>query len=700
MTTSTSPAPTRSTAPEPIGAFRVDIGQGTSPILPTREVEPDGAVWWRATSSGAHAIRIELALRADEHITGFGERFTQVDKRGHRIDGWVGVSRLGASAHGKGFDGGYKPAPLWHSSAGYAAVLDSNRRWVVDIGLAEPDRIVVTVPGDRADLFIVPGYPLATLPAITARWGRAPIPAPWVFGVWRACRGGHDAVVSQAELMRAAGLACSAIWIDAHWHPATNSGYPASGSYPRGEYSDIVGTVRELHERGFRVLSYLNPFLYPNTPAHDHAIAHGFAIRSQDGGIARVTTIHPTDGDVFGIVARSGIHSSEDVALVDFTNPEARAWWKRMLAEILEHQGFDGWMEDFGEEVPVDAVLHDHTTGAESHNRYPVLYHEAAAEQIARSKPDGASFSRSGYLGSVQHCAVLWPGDQTRDWSRDSGLGAVPAAGITAGLMGASAWGPDIGGVMDFAGLGDARGGGSHDEELYIRWCQLGAMSPVMRDHLGFFEPGAVDGWSSAATVDAWRRWGDWHVRLFPYFYALARHAHETGVPIIRGLMFEFPDDPRSWTTTDTYLLGDALLCAPVLTKGATARAIELPEGDWWDTFTPDRYEGGVAVEVPAGLDRLPVLQRGGTILPLLAEPVATLDDPRFATGDYDLELRLAGRPDGLAERRLPDGTHMAWDGSMLRIEGPVRRYRIADSSGVVLTEVAGTHINATTPSR
>lgn len=684
--------------PQPIRALMIGPGQATAPIELERQSQPDGSTWWRAVAPGAAAVRVELELEPDEHIAGFGERFMQVDKRGHRVDGWVGISRLGASAHGKGFDGGYKPAPIWFSSSGYAAVLDTQQRWVVDIALADPDRIVATVPGERLDLLLVPGMPNQALPAITARYGRAQHPAPWVFGVWRASRGGHAAAIAEAEALRANGIGCSAIWLDAHWQPASNSGYPASGGYPLGDYPDIAETVRELHERGFRVLSYVNPFLYPGTPAHDHAVAEGYAILRHDGEVSRFTAIHATDGDVYGIADRSGIHSSHDVALVDFTNPAAKTWWKGMLADILEHQGFDGWMEDFGEEVPADAHLHDGTSGSESHNRYPILYHGAAAEQIAASKPGAATFARSGYLGSLQHTAVLWPGDQTRDWSRDAGMGAVPAAGITAGLLGAGAWGPDIGGVMDFADLGDPRGGASHDEELYLRWCQLGAMSPVMRDHLGFFEPGAVDGWYSSATVEAWQRWSQWHLRLFPYLDSLARSAHDEGLPILRGLMVEFPHEPRSWTANDVYLLGDALLCAPVLESSARIRTIALPDAEWWDTFEPARYAGGTTIELPAGLDRLPVLQRSGTVVPMLADAVQTLDDDRFAAGEYDLELRAAGSPRRSSRRVLADGTELIWDGGVLRAKGRSRRYVLADANGVRLDERSGEVVEFATP--
>src|SRR5690606_40425072 len=133
-----------------------------------------------------------------------------------------GLSRLGASKHGKGFDGGYKLAPAWFSSAGYAAVLNSTRRWTVDVALGDPERIVVTDPGESIDVLVIPGSPKQALPVLTARYGRAPLPAPWVFGVWKASRGGHDATIAEARALRRAGVGCSAIWLDAHWQPQTN----------------------------------------------------------------------------------------------------------------------------------------------------------------------------------------------------------------------------------------------------------------------------------------------------------------------------------------------------------------------------------------------------------------------------------------------------------------------------------------------
>jgi alpha-glucosidase (family GH31 glycosyl hydrolase) len=291
-----------------------------------------------------------------------------------------------------------------------------------------------------------------------------------------------------------------------------------------------------------------------------------------------------------GILESTGLHSMENgVALVDFTNPDAVAWWQGLLKGILLDEGFDGWMEDFGEAVPGNALLADGTTARESHNRYPVLYHRASYEAIQHHKPDALQFCRGGYLGAQQYAKAFWPGDQTVDWSAECGIGCVIPSGVSMGLMGVAAWGSDIAGCMDFPSLENGFGGGSEDEELWIRWCQMGAMSPLMREHLGFLTGKPADVWSSPATTDAWRRAGGWHTALFPYLYTAAHICSSTGMPILRGLMIDFPDDPESWTLTTQYLLGPAMLCAPVIHKGARSKDVYLPSGTWTDSSRRSR---------------------------------------------------------------------------------------------------------------
>jgi alpha-glucosidase (family GH31 glycosyl hydrolase) len=215
----------------------------------------------------------------------------------------------------------------------------------------------------------------------------------------------------------------------------------------------------------------------------------------------------------------------------------------------------------------------------------------------------------------------------------------IPAA-LSVGICGVNTWGPDIGGFFD------AYDGSTTAEstELWIRWCQVGALSPLMRDHLGpkrMTTPGAVDLWSNEQTVDTWRRFAGLHNALFPYFYAYAWHAHETGVPTMRHLVLEFPDEAEALLQDHQYLLGNELLVAPVVEPNATTRQVWFPPGAWYSFWDGARFTGPGYVTVPAPIDQIPLFVRAGSILPLLARPVVTLADAEADDLLDDLELHV-----------------------------------------------------------
>jgi alpha-glucosidase (family GH31 glycosyl hydrolase) len=652
----------------------------------------------RVSAPGAERVRLTLPCGLDEHFAGLGEQFTQVDKRGRVIEAKIGAFVNEPTHLTPGLDGGYKVAPLWYSSAGYAAFVSGTRAVRIEFAVSDPHLVVIDLAHSELELTIVDGPPAVAIQMVTALTGRPPLAPPWAYAPWKDSRGGHDAVIAEAKRLRAEGVGAGAIWLDAHYEEGTNSGFNCAGTYEMGEYPDISATVAALHDLGVKAMTYVNPFLYLNTPFEREAVARGFAINDDDGQPLYFDMLHPYEGDAFGVLEQVGMHSLEQgVAMLDFTNPEAREWWQGILRRILLDEGFDGWMQDFGEFVPPGARMADGTGEEVAYNRYPLLYHEAAKEEIDRSKPDALFFARGGWLGAQRWAPAFWPGDQTRDWTSMSGLAAVVPSGISLGLMGVAAWGPDIGGNMGFPALGGGLGGGSADKELWLRWCQLGAMSPIMRDHLAFHQGTPVDLWTDEDTIDCWRQGALWHTGLFPYLYSAAAEASATGMPILRGLMLHYPSDPEAWAQTTEYLLGDALLCAPVLEKGVRSRSAYLPAGAWFDTWTGDVFAGGGSVVVDAPLDRWPVLQRAGTVVARLADVPLDLNDPRYAAGQFDLELRVApGGGSGGDERRLFDGTELVLDGDTVVVrspEGRSRRCRTVTPDGRPLGEATGTEV-------
>ncbi len=246
-------------------------------------------------------------------------------------------------------------------------------------------------------------------------------------------------------------------------------------------------------------------------------------------------------------------------------------------------------------------------------NVYPLLYHKMSYEAARRVKPDVVEFSRSGYAGSQGvHPRFSGAGTSSPIGRQTWACPRSYRRGITAGLSGYAVWGPDIQCV-------------SPSKEMWIRSLEFGALSPVMRDHKWDQPKWAVDLWFDAETTDLFRRYARLHVSLFPYLYTYAHQIQATGLPIMRHLMLEYPDDPRAWEVENEYLLGEKVLVAPVLAEGAVTRSLYLPKGSWMDYWTDELIEGGRQVEVPAPLDRIPILVRAGSVIPLIDGDTQTL---------------------------------------------------------------------------
>ncbi|MHB8509315.1 MAG: TIM-barrel domain-containing protein [Candidatus Dormibacteria bacterium] len=550
-------------------------------------------------------IRAKLAV--DERLVGFGEQFVAVDQRGRTVSGWIEDILF---SHPRS---AYYIAPLYHSSAGYSLLFDTYLPFVADVGETDHGQLSIRLGDRNLRCFVLHGHPSAIMTRVGELTGPTLQPPDWTFGVWTCCVSGTDRVLAEVDRIRAEQIPCSAVWVYDHYDPETNSGCGSAGTYDKGEYPDYKELVDALHLRGFMALTYLNPAVYSGTPHFRELEARGMLVRRPNGGAARFPFFHPEHQAVGTLTFEKDVG-----ALVDFTHPDAIQYWRDNLHAIAWDQGWDGWMEDFGEQVEWDMVFHDGSTGDATHNRYSSLYHSATAAALRELKPDAVTFVRAGFLGDQKHVTMLWAGDQSCDWTRQRGIRSVIPAGISAGMSGVSIWGPDISGIVELTD--DAELGRS--KELWIRWLQLGALSPVMRVHLGFKEKAGtpVDMWTDQHTLDAFRQMSRLHMRLFPYLKRLAREATEGGAPILRGLFFEFPDDPECWSIDDQYLLGPALLVAPVLDAGARRRSLYLPAGEWSDFWTGEAFTGDGWTNVEAPLHKIPLFQRVGHVLELLAE--------------------------------------------------------------------------------
>lgn len=502
----------------------------------------------------------------------------------------------------------YMSIPFIYGPHGLGVYFDTALTVSVDFTQASSNHFDVQIEGPTVDcyLFAEKG-PAEVLEAYTGLTGRTPLAPPWAFGVWHNSLQGADAVLADARRLRAEGVPVSALWVSDMMDDATNLGWPL---WTIGYYGEPSKFNDELHNLGFKVLGYVHPYvralllpyLMPS-PAFQYAVAHHFLVVGADGKPA---------GPRFEPVLTGNI---------DFTNPNAVGWWGGMIRRILTGFHFDGWMEDFGEWVRDGDRFAAGRTGRVMATLNPLFYHKITFKIAHEADPDAVEFSRSGAPGSQAFTPVLWGGDQLPNWSRDNGLPAVVTAGITAGLSGFDVWGPDI------LSSGTSK-------ELWIRWMEFGALTPIMRDHLWNMPKFAVDLWFDSETLREFRDYARLHISLFPYFYTFAQQASRTGLPIIRHLMLSWPNDPNTYTAEYEYLLGDRILVAPVIEQGATTRQLYLPEGSWADYWTGKIYAGGREVTAPAPLHQIPLFVQAGALVPFISPQTETLAND-IAAGKY-----------------------------------------------------------------
>ncbi len=586
------------------------------------------------------SVSQSVEVAHDERFLGFGERFDGVDQRGRRIELWAQDRRdvgFGAST--------YAPIPFFVSSRGYSFALESDARARFDV--AASDTATLSWELDRPSASYVLSYgpsPRDLVQQHAQLTGLPPLPPVWAFGVWKTAIGGEQEVLRDAARLRAEGVPVSALLVYDVRDDEAYLGWPFVGFGKRrpGQYPDPRRLTDRLHAGGFKVLGYKNADLHVARPTRPTPATESFLVRTPDG--------HPY------------VHPHHRVAWVDFTNPAAVSWWSGLWRRALADLGFDGGMLDLGELVPEDAHYADGTTGIATHNRYLGLYAKSSFEAAQAARGDDfVVFARSASRGAQRYQSLQWSGDQLITWDRDGIQGLVPAA-LSMGISGFPYWHPEVAG---FLGVGLPA---PSERELWFRWLQLGAMTPLLRDAYGEHQGNPVEVWSDRETIAAFRAHARLHNSLVPYLHSQARIASETGLPIMRHLALSAPNDPRAWAEEQSYTLGDDLLVAPVVEEGARLRTLYLPPGQWVDWWSGQPWEGGRVITVDAPLDRVPLLARAGAILPLATDfdTLAPVPDGSVKRWDGGLVIRVvAPATTDVAARRLPATTFRLYDGTL-----------------------------------
>ncbi|WP_129338467.1 alpha-xylosidase [Cellulomonas endophytica] len=588
------------------------------------EFVQDGRV---LTSSGARSIGVvrdaegrdfvheQLALGVREHVYGLGERFGAFAKNGQAVDIWNADG-------GTSSEQAYKNVPFYVSDAGYGVFVDHPGHVAFEVGSEAVSATQFSVAGQELQYYLVGGPTpkdvLRRYTALTGRPARVPL---WSYGLWLSTSftTSYDeaTVLSFVDGMAERGLPLSVFhfdcfwmrafhWTDLVWDPAT--------------FPDPEGLLRRLHERDLRVCVWINPYLAQRSRLFAEGRERGYLVRRADGSVWQ------TDQWQAGM------------GLVDFTNPEAAAWFAEHLRALLR-QGVDAFKTDFGERIPTDVVWHDGSDPERMHNHYAQLYNGTVFRLLEeeRGRGEAVLFARAATAGGQQF-PVHWGGDCE---STFAAMAESLRGGLSLAASGFGYWSHDIGGFE-----------GTPDPTVFKRWTAFGLLSSHSRLHgsSSYRVPWLFD----EEAVDVTRRFTELKLRLMPYLAQAGRVAHEEGLPVMRPMFLEFPDEPGTADVATQYLLGDALLVAPVLSADGTVD-VYVPSGTWTSLLDGSTLEGPRWHRQEHGVDSLPLLVRPGTVLPVGRR--ADRPDRDLA---QDLVLRLFRLPDGHSSTTRvpgPDGT-------------------------------------------
>ena len=551
----------------------------------------------------ADGIGFRFKLDSDEQLAGGGQRVLGMNRRGHRLP------LYNKAAYGYGDDPTpqmYYGLPAVFSSKKYIVVFDNSASGWMDIGATDAEVLSFEAAGGRSAYLIVAGdsYP-SLLHNYVDVTGRQPLPPRWAFGNF-ASRFGYRSereVRDVVRRFRRQKIPLDGAIIDIYWFGPDIKGHMGNLAWEPQAWPSPEKLINDLADDGVNTIVVTEPFVLSTSKQWQSAVDAGVLAKTASGEPRRFDFYFGNTG------------------LIDVFDERARRWFWQAYDELFA-QGIAGTWGDLGEpEVhPDDAIHHlsDHgltATGAEVHNAFGHRWAQMVFERQRARDPDVRPLilMRSGFAGSQRYGMIPWTGDVDRSFR---GLKPQVELSLQMGLLGLAYTHSDLGGFA---------GGERFDRELYIRWLQYGAFQPVYRPHAqDHIAPEPV--FHDRRTRRIVRDFIELRYRLLPYNYSLAYQNSLTGMPLMRPLFFEDENAPELFDRTDAYLWGDAFLVAPVTGAGVREKTVGLPEGVWFNYWTDERLEGGRNVTVPAPLNTLPILVRGGSFVPM-AELVQTTRD-------------------------------------------------------------------------
>ena len=482
---------------------------------------------WRGLGSvdtpDGRYVHEQLSLGVGECVYGLGERFTPFVKNGQVVDIW---NEDGGTAS----EQAYKNVPFYMTNRGYGVFVNHPERVSFEVGSEKVERVQFSVPGDTLDYFLIYGpTPAEVLERYTALTGRPALPPAWSFGLWLSTSFTTDydeeTVTSFIQGMADRDLPLHVFHFDCFW---MKEFHWSNFEWDTRVFPDPEGMLRRLKERGLRICVWINPYIAQRSALFDEGMANGYLVKRPNGDVWQ--------WDLW----------QAGMGLVDFTNPDACRWFADKLLALVD-MGVDCFKTDFGERIPTDVVWHDGSAPMRMHNYYAYLYNKVVFDALQERLGEGevTLFARAATAGSQQF-PVHWGGDCTATFES---MAESLRGGLSLCQSGFGFWSHDIGGFEQTA-----------PASVYKRWCAFGLLSSHSRLHgsSSYRVPWLFDD----EAVDVLRHFTRLKCELMPYLYGAAVQAHERGLPMMRAMPIEFPDDPACDYLDRQYMLGDSLLVA------------------------------------------------------------------------------------------------------------------------------------------
>lgn len=533
-----------------------------------------GTAYINDRTDGRAYLKEQLSLGVGECVYGLGERFTAFLKNGQTVDCWN-------EDGGTSSEIAYKNVPFYLTSRGYGVFVHHPERVSFEVASEQVEAVQFSVAGEALEYSVIAGDTLKdVLSQYTALTGRPPVPPPWSYGLWLSTSFTTDydekTVTSFLDRMEQEEIPLSVFHFDCFWMKAFQW---CDFQWDQKMFPDPAAMLARLKKRGLKICVWINPYIGQKSRLFQEGMEKGYFVRLPDGSVWQWDKWQA------------------GMALVDFTNPQAVRWYQDKLRGLLE-QGVDCFKTDFGERIPTGVVYSDGSDPEKMHNYYTYLYNEAVFQVLQENGRDSVLFARSATAGG-QKFPVHWGGDC---WGTYESMAESLRGGLSLCLSGFGYWSHDIGGFET-----------TSTADLYKRWAAFGLMSTHSRLHGShtYRVPWSYD--EEACRVV--RFFTRLKCRLMPYLYSQSQNNARTGVPVMRAMILEFPEDRVCRTLDLQYMLGERLLVAPVFNDRSKAE-FYLPNGIWTDLITGREYEGGRFFQETVDYFQIPALVRENSLIP------------------------------------------------------------------------------------